>query len=119
MGAYKDLIVWQKSMQLVKSVYGITDQLPESEKRGLTSQIRRAVTSIPANIAEGYGRNYPKERKQFLAQATGSAREVETQLMMIKELGFVGRDDMKKPDDLVIEVLKMLSGLSKAIGSKL
>jgi four helix bundle protein len=75
---YKDLVAWQKSMDLVASVYKITKEFPKEEVYGLTSQIRRAVVSIPSNIAEGDGRESKKEFSQFLSIAYGSLREVET-----------------------------------------
>lgn len=114
---YKDLIVWQKSMDLVKDIYQLTSELPQSEKIGLVSHLRRAAVSIPSNIAEGYGRNYAKERRQFLAQATGSAREIETQLLIVKSLGFSKAGILDKSQDLTEEVLRMLAGLSKSISA--
>lgn len=113
--SYKDLIAWQKSIKLVRNVYLVTESLPTSEKFGLSNQLRRAAVSIPSNIAEGYGRNHPAERRQFLAQALGSARELETQLLIAKELGFTREEKLKEAEELLIEVLKMLYGLMKSI----
>ena len=113
--SYKDLQVWQKSIQLVKEIYLITEKFPQSEKFGLVDQLRRAAISIPSNIAEGYGRNSPKERAQFISLARGSAAEVEAQLTVSRELGFVTSLDSTKAEQLVTEVLKMLTGLRKSL----
>ena len=113
--SYKDLQVWQKSIQLVKEIYLITEKFPQSEKFGLVDQLRRAAVSVPSNIAEGYGRNSSKERKQFISLARGSAAEVEAQLTVSRELGFVTSLDSTKAEQLVTEVLKMLTGLRKSL----
>ena len=84
--SYKELIVWQKSIQLVKSVYRLTEQFPKSELYGLSSQMRRAAVSIPSNIAEGYKRKGRAEFLQFLSIAEGSSAELETQIIISKEL---------------------------------
>lgn len=84
--SYKDLIVWQKSYELVKVVYGISEKLPEKEAYGLRSQMQRSAVSIPSNIAEGFGRRTPKDFKQFLYIAFGSVAELETQLLLCKDL---------------------------------
>lgn len=115
MGSYKDLLVWKKAIQLVKQVYLITDKFPASEKFGLVNQLRRASVSIPSNIAEGYGRRSSKERRQFIALARGSASEVETQLIIAKELDFVTDKEFEETENLLTEVLKMLAGLSKSL----
>ncbi|KKQ22026.1 MAG: S23 ribosomal protein [Candidatus Wolfebacteria bacterium GW2011_GWC1_37_10] len=75
--SYKDLIVWQKSKQLVLEIYSLSDNFPINEKFGITSQINRAAISIPLNIVEGYRRRGPKERKQFFTIAFGSGAEIE------------------------------------------
>ena len=82
MGDYRDLVVWQRSMELVKLVYGLTKQLPREETFALSNQLRRAVVSIPSNIAEGYGRNSKQDYLRFLNIARGSKNEVETQLQI-------------------------------------
>lgn len=83
-GSYKELIAWQKSMELVNAVYTLTSQLPQKELFGLASQINRAAVSIPSNIAEGYRRG-DKEFAQFLAIASGSLAELETQLIIAQQ----------------------------------
>jgi len=80
------LDVWKLSIELVKSIYQLTNKFPTSETYGLTSQLRRSAISIPSNIAEGQGRNSPKEFRQFLAFALGSLAELETQLIISKEI---------------------------------
>src|ERR1043165_2962504 len=85
---YRDLIVWQKAIDLVVMAYRATADFPKSETYGLTSQIRRAATSIPANIAEGYGRGSRKEYVQFLLIAQGSLKELETHLIVSQRLSY-------------------------------
>ncbi len=110
---YKKLIVWQKSMQLVKLVYILTKKLPKDEQFGLASQIKRAVLSIPSNIAEGSHRNSIKEFTQFLYIAMGSAAEVETQIDAGVIIGFWNEKEVQSVQLLNEEVLRMLSGLIK------
>ena len=112
---HKDLIVWQKSMALVKRVYEITRAFPHEEMFGLTSQMRRAAVSIPSNIAEGYGRIYDKERINFLSIALGSASELETQLMISEDLGFTANGDNAELSSLNNEVIRILTSLIKGI----
>jgi len=106
--SYKELIVWQKSIKLVKEIFVLTDKFPRSEIYGLISQMRRAAISIPSNIAEGYGRRSHKEYIQFYAIAYGSALELETQLIIAKELQFADENDLHKAEALLTEVIKML-----------
>lgn len=87
--SFKDLIVWQKSFQLVKEIYELSKDFPKEEAYGLTQQMRRCVVSIPSNIAEGYGRQYGKEYKQFLSMAYGSLCELETQYLLSIGLNYV------------------------------
>lgn len=108
---YKELIVWQKSRLLVKSVYLQTKKLPRDELFGLTNQVRRAVVSIPSNIAEGYNRHSDKEFIHFLKIAKGSAAEVETQLILCMDLEYLAESDIRETLSLVGEVLRMLGSL--------
>jgi len=87
--SYKELVVWQKSIALVKVIYELTKNFPRSEQFGVVSQMRRAAVSIPSNIAEGYGRKSSKEYKQFYSIAYGSALELDTQLIICRELELV------------------------------
>src|SRR3989304_8646372 len=107
--SYKELIVWQKSIMLVKAVYNLTSKFPSEEKFGITSQIRRAAVSIPSNIAEGYGRRSHKEYLQFYSIAYGSALELETQLIISKDLQFADLKDFEMSEKILLEVLKMLN----------
>src|SRR3990172_11771209 len=96
--SYKELIVWQRSMSLVQEVYKLTGLFTSQEQFGIVSQIRRAVVSIPSNIAEGYGRRSHKEYLQFYAISYGSALELETQLVIAKELEFVSEKEVVKTE---------------------
>lgn len=106
--SYKELVVWQKSIILVKEIYKITKHYPKAELFALVSQIRRAVISIPSNIAEGYGRRSHKEYLQFYSIAYGSALEVETQLILSKELNFITQAEFNQAASVLTEVIKML-----------
>lgn len=105
---YRRLIVWQKAMNLVKNVYPLIERLPQEEKYALGNQIRRAVTSIVLNIAEGTGRNSDKELRYFLTIARGSATEVEAQLLICIELGFFSQSDATSALQLCDELKGML-----------
>ena len=107
--SYKDLIVWQKSMELVTEIYKITELFPKSELYGIVSQMRRASVSIPSNIAEGRKRSTRKDFKQFLIIAYASASELETQIEISKRLEFILIDNYTKMDALLLEVIKMLN----------
>lgn len=111
MNTYKDLIVWQKSVDLVVEVYKITDQFPKEEMYGLISQMRRASVSIPSNIAEGKMRGYKKECKQFFLIAFASGAELETQVIIAKRLLKTASLDYSKVDLLIDEVMRMLNSL--------
>ena len=113
MRSYEDLLVWQKAMLLAKMVYGIQKQLPKEELYGLGDQIRRAVVSVPSNIAEGFGRGSDAEFKRFLAIARGSLFEVKTQLQLASELGFFQLESELM--QLIDEVGKLIAGLSKTL----
>jgi len=107
LNSYKDLLVWQKGIDLVNEVYILTKQLPKDEQFGLVSQMRRAAVAIPSNIAEGYRRNHKAEYRHFLAIAFGSAAELETQLIIIeKQYKII---DIKSSQLILEEVLKMLN----------
>ncbi len=113
MSDFKELEVWQKAVDAVAVVYQITAGFLESEKFGLTNQIRRAAVSIPSNIAEGSARHHSKDFIHFLRIADGSAAEVETQLIIASKLGFI-----KSEEDLInkfVTIRKMLAGLIKSL----
>ena len=109
MNTHKDLIVWKKGIELVKSIYLITNSFPKSEQFGLISQMRRCVISIPSNIAEGCGRNSDKELMYFLNIALGSSSELETLIIISIELNFL--KDVKATEclNLVNEIIKMIT----------
>lgn len=109
--SYKDLIVWQKSMDLVVLVYKATDSFPKSELYGLVSQMRRAAVSVPSNISEGKMRGTRKDFCHFLVNAFGSGAELETQLEISKRLNFINTDDLEKICNLLSEVMRMLNSL--------
>ncbi|HYF04800.1 MAG TPA: four helix bundle protein [Patescibacteria group bacterium] len=109
--SYKDLIVWQKAILLVKSIYYTTEKFPKSEIFGLSSQMRRAAVSITSNIAEGRYRSSSKENKHFYLIAFGSGAELETQLIISKELGLIKVPEFQELTNLLAEVMKMLNVL--------
>lgn len=104
--SFKQLIVWQKSILLVKEIYIITDALPKHEIYGLASQMRRAVISIPSNIAEGYKRKTLGDYLRFLNIADASGAELETQIILVKDL--YPTIQTAKAEDLLVEIQKML-----------
>jgi len=106
-----ELRVYNKSMDLVEEIYNLTVKLPEEEKYGLCSQMRRAVTSIPMNIEEGQARRTDKEFGSFLYIARGSNAEIRTQLAICERLGFLTVEDMSKARLMVEEVGKLLNSL--------
>ena len=106
---FKELTVWKKSMKLAAEIYRITKNMPKDELFGLTNQIRRAAISIPSNIAEGNGRGSAKEYLRFLYIARGSRSEVETQLLLCVELGYLQESEVTPALELCTEVAKMLN----------
>lgn len=115
MNKFKDLKVWQKSVDVAVKVYEATNDFPDSGKFGLTSQIRRSAISISSNIAEGAGRNSSKEFKQFLSYAYGSTCELETQLIISKELTLLPMQVFQNLNNLIIEIQKMLYALKDSL----
>lgn len=107
--SYKDLFVWQKSMELVTVVYTLTKQLPEEEKFGLTSQMRRCAISIPSNIAEGSKRGTHNDFRQFLRIAYGSGAELETQFEITRKLRLIPKDSLRNAENLLSEIMKILN----------
>jgi four helix bundle protein len=115
--SHRDLIVWQKAMDLVTTVYRLTEDFPKSELYGLTSQIRRCAASIPANIAEGQGRRLAGEFLQFLGNARGSLLELDTHLEIAVRLGMLSKELHSTVMEQLIEVRKLLNGLMRSIRS--
>ena len=112
---FKDLILWQRAMDLVVEVYALIKKLPKEELFALSDQIRRAVISIPSNIAEGQGRNSPKEFVHFLSIAKASKAELETQLLLCVRINYLKELEIEKAMSLVEEVGKMLNSLQKRL----
>jgi four helix bundle protein len=109
--SYQDLVVWQKSMDLVEMTYKIVVKLPINEQYGLSSQLRRAAGSVPANIAEGFGRWHAGEFTRFLLIANGSVKELETHLLIAVRLRFIRKDDIEASMQMAREISKMIFSL--------
>jgi four helix bundle protein len=106
--SFKDLIVWQKAVELSLAIYRLTAEFPSTEKFGLTNQLRRASVSIASNIAEGYGRPTRGENRQSLGHARGSNCEVQTQLLIARGLGFGAEEKRRHAESLCDEINRML-----------
>jgi len=116
--SYRDLKVWQKAMDLVVECYRLARLLPKSETYGLSSQIQRAAVSIPANIAEGHGREHLGDYVHHLSVANGSLMELETHILVAGRLNYIGQDHGEHILDLTGEVGRMLAGLIRKLKSK-
>jgi four helix bundle protein len=115
---HESLDVWKTAVEFVVNIYKLTETFPKEEKFGLTSQIRRAAVSIPANIAEGAARTSPKEFMHFLSNAQGSASEVETELLIAQRLGYFSGDDHTKMRAATEDIGRMLTGLRNYLKHK-
>ena len=115
----EDLKVWQKSIELAKQVYRVVAELPDNERYGLTSQIKRCTVSIASNIAEGAGRNSNKEFKHFLGIANGSSYELHTQLILAYELNLIEKNKIEDILNLIIEIQKMIYSFQKSLEAHL
>ncbi len=113
--SYRDLIVWQKAMELVTEIYRLTQQFPREEVYGLTSQLRRSVISVPSNIAEGQGRLTKGEFQQFLGYARGSLLETETLVLTAMNLNYLVKEQAGRILNLSAEVGRTLNGLLSSI----
>jgi four helix bundle protein len=116
--SYRDLVVWKKSMALVLDVYRLTQTFPKIETYGLTSQLRRAAVSVPSNIAEGQARLSTGEFKQFLGNARGSLVEVETQILIARDLGYLEQQASERILSAAAEVGRILNGLLASLPSR-
>ncbi|MBP9850897.1 MAG: four helix bundle protein [Candidatus Peribacteraceae bacterium] len=112
---HKQLIVWQKGMDVVTMIYSFTKSFPKEELFGLVSQMRRSAVSIPCNISEGRKRGTEKDYRHFLLIALGSAAELETQLEICRRLQYGDIAELNQIDTLLLEVLKMLSVMTKTL----
>ena len=117
MSGFRQLSVWQKSYALTLKIYNISKSFPNEERYGMTSQLRRAAYSIPSNIAEGYERNHRKEYLQFLHIAKGSLGEIETFLMLSRDLKYLTDDNYQELELQRAEIGKMLKGLISSLSS--
>ena len=115
MAHFKELIVWQKSINLVTEIYRITEKFPSNEIYGLTSQLRRASVSVPSNIAEGNTRRSKADYLQFLRIARGSCSEIETQIIISKNLRFIDATIFETLSFNIIEISKMINGLINSL----
>jgi len=116
--SYRDLLVWQKALELSILIYRMSEAFPKRETDGLASQIRRAGVSVPSNIAEGYGRGSRKEYLQFLSIAQGSLKELETQTIIAERLGYVTQSQAERVLSDADSVGKMLGGLIRSLRPK-
>ncbi len=112
---YRDLLVWQRAMDLVETIYRATGSFPKEELYGLTAQLRKAAVSIPSNIAEGQGRHSDREFRKFLLISHGSLREAETQVLIAARLGYVSEEVKARVLESAAEVGRLINGLLKAV----
>lgn len=117
MGNFKELIVWQKSVSFVTEIYKMTEKFPNNEIFGLTSQIRRASISVPSNISEGHSRRSSLDYLQFLKISRGSLAEVETQILISKNLGYISEEIYENFEEKITEISKMLNALITSISN--
>jgi len=117
--SYRDLRVWQRGMDLVEAIYVITQSFPKREIYGITSQMRRAAVSIPANIAEGHSREHTKEFRNFLSVAQGSISELETELEIATRLGYLTAEQFNRLMTQVAGLAKQVRALREALAKKI
>jgi len=109
--SFKQLNIWQKGIEIVKDVYLLTKKFPKEELYGLSSQMKRAAISIPSNVAEGFKRYHNKEYSQFLYIALGSIGELETQIIIAQELGFITKEELNNISEKIDHISRMISSL--------
>jgi len=114
--SYSNLILWQKAMALARLTYKLTEGLPKNESYGLVSQIRRAAVSVPSNVAEGHGRLTDSQFRQFLGNARGSLYEMQTQLELANDLGYLDPDSVQELKELGREVARLLNAFISSLG---
>jgi len=112
---YKELKIWQKGVALAKQVYRVTEAFPSAERYGLAAQLRRAAVSVPSNIAEGQARSGTREFLQFLSHAGGSLAELETQILLSRDLGYCGAADLSAISNEIAEIQKMLAAIRRRL----
>jgi four helix bundle protein len=116
--SYRDLEVWQRSMKLAKRIYQVTQKFPSDERFGLTNQLRRASVSVPSNLAEGHARFGPGEFSRFISIAMGSVAEIETQILLSTDLGYLTSELSREILEDSETIGKMLRGLAKSISKR-
>jgi four helix bundle protein len=116
---YRDLEVWQRGMDIALRVYEVTKKFPADERFGLTSQLRRAAASVPANIAEGHARSSTKDYLRFVAIAIGSLAETSTYIELAARLGYGSKDELRKIFEMTTEERRMLRALQKSLRLRL
>jgi four helix bundle protein len=114
---YRELIVWQDAIKIAKNVYQLTGKFPKQETYALADQIRRAAVSVPSNIAEGQARKSPGDFKRFLHIALGSLAEVDTQLVLAQEFGYLNKEDINLMDEQIQNLRKKLYALINSLPS--
>jgi four helix bundle protein len=112
---YRELIVWQDGIKLTKAVYKLTEKFPRQEVYALADQVRRAAVSVPSNIAEGQARKSPGDFRRFLHIALGSLAEVDTQLVLAQEFGYITKDDIDVMDEQIQGLRKKLYALMNSL----
>ena len=112
---YRDLLVWQKSMDLVTEIYRLSKSFPQDELYGLSAQIRRSAVSVPTNIAEGYGRQSKQDYLRFLKMASGSLYELQTQIEISQKLSYISKDDYEVIFNRAKEIERMLSSMIRKV----
>jgi four helix bundle protein len=117
--SHRDLIAWQKTVELTVDLYEVTIPFPDSEKYGLVSQLRRAAVSVPSNIAEGYGRGTTQDYIRFLRNARGSLYEIDTQVHLATRLGMLAPEPAQRLDVLVAECSRILAGLIRSLEDRM
>lgn len=115
---YRDLLAWQRAMDLVEAIYRETKRFPKDELYGLTAQLRRAVVSVPSNIAEGQGRKSTRQFLHYLSIAHGSLREVETQVLIAQRLTYLSDERTEQLLDLAGEVGRLINGLYNSLNNR-
>ena len=115
---YRELIVWQDGIRIAKAVYKLTEKFPKHENYALADQIRRAVVSVPSNIAEGQARKAPGDFRRFLHIALGSLAEVDTQLVLAQEFGYLSREDIHPLDGQIQDLRKKMYALINSLPTR-
>ncbi|MGY6553090.1 MAG: four helix bundle protein [Wenzhouxiangella sp.] len=118
MASYRELLVWQKAMEMVEQVYHFVDVLPSDERFELSRQLRRAAVSVPSNVAEGHSRKSTREYLQFLSIALGSVAELETQLLLAVRLKMAKPEDTAQIEENLSEIGKMLRAIQSSISAR-